>query len=48
MHRRTIMNEDLQSEITRQLTVQTISAKILASLRVSDLVTEINDNYENS
>ena len=48
VHRRMIMNANMQSEVTRQLIVQVASAKILVSLRVSDSVIDVDDNYENS
>lgn len=42
------LNANIQNKISRQLKVQIALFRILISLRLSDLVIDMNDDYENS
>jgi hypothetical protein len=45
VHRRRVLIEEIKSEITRQLTMQIASEKMLSSLRISDSATSIDLNH---
>jgi hypothetical protein len=49
VHRRNVLTDEIKSEISRQLTVQVISKKMISSLRIQDssVSQNSNDNSEN-
>ena len=47
MLRRITLIDEIKIDIIRVFVIQTIPAKILISLRISNSIIEMNDNYEN-
>ena len=48
MLKRIVLIDEIKNEIFRILTIQTISAKIIFDFCISNLIIEMNDNFENS